>query len=167
MEKRKNLTGTVILLFLVAEWLSGCAPVFPREALDRVNRTITFKGLQKDPEQFLGAWVMAAGVILSTKTTKDGSAVEILQKPMDRDGRPLDTDATDGRFLAQTSEFLDEAVYHPGRLITVIGEVAGKKMMPIDEITYQYPLLTVKALHLWRPSSGPRFFFGIGVSGRM
>ncbi len=167
MKKRKNLTGTVILLVLLAVWLNGCAPVFPKEALDRVNRTITFKDLQNDPEKFLGVWVMAAGVIISTKTTKDGSTVEILQKPMDRDGRPLDTDQTDGRFLTQTGEFLDEAVYHPGRLITVIGEVAGKKMLPIDEIMYQYPLLTVKALHLWRPASGPRFFFGIGVSGRM
>ncbi len=167
MMKRPIQQGSVLLLFLMALWISGCAPVFPKEALDRVDRQITFKELRKDPDQFLGAWVMIAGVIISTKISKDGSFVEVLQKPMDRDGRPLDTDATEGRCIVQTSQFLDEAVYLPGRLITVIGEVAGKKMMPIDEIMYQYPLLTAEALHLWRPSSGPRFFFGIGVSGRM
>ncbi|MGE5172359.1 MAG: Slp family lipoprotein, partial [Betaproteobacteria bacterium] len=91
----------------------------------------------------------------------------ILQTPMDRDGRPLDTDATEGRFLVQTDQFLDSAVYNQGRLITVIGEVVGKQAMPIDEVTYQYPILNAKGLHLWRPSYGPRFFFGIGVSGRM
>ncbi len=167
MKIRMNPSGTVFLLFLTMVWMTGCAPAFQKEALERVDRNITFKELQKEPDKFLGSWVMVAGVIISTKTTKDGSLVEILQKPTDRDGRPLDTDATEGRVIAQTKEFLDEAVYHSGRLITVIGEVAGKKIMPIDEIMYQYPLLTAKALHLWRPSSGPRFFFGIGVSGRI
>ncbi len=160
-------SGAVFLLLLTVAGMTGCTPAFPREALEKVDRTITFKELQKDPEKFLGSWVMAAGVIIVTRTTKDGSFIEVLQKPMDRDGRPLDTDATDGRFIVQTKEFLDEAVYHPGRLVTAIGEVAGKKIMPIDEIMYQYPLLTAESLHLWRPSSGPRFFFGIGVSGRM
>ena len=167
MKKRTMQLTTALLLSGVLFLVSGCAPVFPKEALDRVDRRVTFKELQKDPEKFLGTWVMIAGVIISTKTTKEGSSLEILQKPMDRDGEPFDTDETEGRFIAQTDQFLDEAVYHPGRLITVIGEVAGKKTMPIDQIMYQYPLLTAKALHLWRPSSGPRFFFGIGVSGRM
>ncbi len=167
MKKRTIQPGAVILFILMLLWMSGCAPVFPKEALDRVDRRITFKELLKDPDRFLGAWVMIAGVIISTKTTKEGSFVEVLQKPMDREGRPLDTDDTEGRFIAQTNDFLDEAVYHPGRLVTVIGEVTGKKIMPIDEVMYQYPLLTAKALHLWRPSSGPRFFLGIGVSGRM
>jgi outer membrane lipoprotein len=167
MKKRTIRLITAFLLLIMVLWVGGCAPVFPKEALDRVDRRATFKELQKDPEQFLGTWVMVAGVIISIKTTKDGSYIEVLQKPTDRDGRPLDTDETEGRFVAQADQFLDEAVYHPGRQITVIGEVAGKKTMPIDEIMYQYPLLTAKALHLWRPSSGPRFFFGFGVSGRM
>ncbi len=167
MRIRMIQSATAFLLFLMTMWMAGCAPVFPKETLERVDRNIAFKELQKDPDRLLGSWVMVAGVIISTKATKDGSLVEVLQKPMDRDGRPLDTDATEGRFIAQTKEFLDEAVYHPGRLVTIIGEVAGKKVLPIDEIMYQYPLLTAKALHLWRPSSGPRFFFGIGVSGRM
>jgi hypothetical protein len=38
--------------------------------------------------------------------------------------------------------------------------------MPLDETMYQYPLLAAKALHLWKPSSGPHFFFGVGVFHR-
>jgi outer membrane lipoprotein len=67
----------------------------------------------------------------------------------------------------RTEEFLDSAVYHPGRVLTVVGEVAGRKTMPVDETSYEYPLLVAKALHLWRPSAGPRFFFGIGVTHRI
>ncbi len=167
MKKRTIQLITVFLLFGMAMYVCGCAPVFPKEALDRVDRRVTFKELQKDPEKFLGTWVMIAGVIISTKTSKDGSYIEVLQIPMDRDGRPLDTDQSEGRFIAQSGQFIDEAVYHQGRLITIIGEVAGKRMMPIDQIMYQYPVLTAKALHLWRPSAGPQFFFGFGVSGRI
>ncbi len=155
------------LLLTAGGVIAGCAPVFPKEALDRVDRRVTFKELQSDPDKFKGVWVMLAGVIIDSKNVKEGTDLEILQKPMDRDGRPLDADATEGRFLMQTDQFLDPAVYERGRFITVIGEVAGKEIRPIDEVLYQYPVINAKNLRLWRPSYGPRFFFGVGVSGRM
>jgi len=61
--------------------------------------------------------------------------------------------------------FLDSAVYQPGRLIAIIGEIGGNKIRPIDEIMYRYPLLDEKFVYLRRPSAVPRFFFGIEVSG--
>ena len=70
---------------------------------------------------------MLGGVIVASRNAKEGTFIEILQKPLDSDGRPLDTDATEGRFLVQSDEFLDSAVYHRGRLITVVAEVAGRK----------------------------------------
>lgn len=167
MVKRTRRLAILLLLLFAGAVVAGCAPVFPREALDRVDRHVTFKELQSDPDKFTGTWVMLAGIIIDSWNVKEGTHLEILQTPMDRDGRPLDTDATEGRFLVQTDQFLDSAVYNQGRLITVIGEVVGKQAMPIDEVTYQYPILNAKGLHLWRPSYGPRFFFGIGVSGRM
>ncbi len=147
--------------------ISGCAPVFPRELTDRVDRHVSFKELQGDPDNFKGTWVMLGGVIVSAKSMKEGTLIEVLQKPLDSDGRPLETDQTEGRFLVESEQFLDPAVYHSERLITVVAEVAGKKTMPIDEILYQFPFLNAKAVHLWSPASGPHFFFGIGVSGRM
>ncbi len=167
MKRTYCLVILLLPLITAGAMIAGCAPVFPKEALDRVDRRVTFRELQSDPDKFKGVWVMLAGVIIDSRNVKDGTDMEILQKPMDRDGRPLDTDATEGRFLVQTDQFLDPAVYHQGRYITVIGEVVGKEIKPIDEVMYQYPVLTAKNLRLWRPSYGPRFFFGVGVSGRM
>ena len=107
---------------------------------------------------------MLAGVIVASKNTKEGAYIEILQKPMDRDGRPLDTDVSEGRFLVQSDRFLDSAVYYRGREISVIAEVVGRKELPLDEIMYAYPLLVIKEVYLWDPSSGARFFFGVGIS---
>jgi outer membrane lipoprotein len=159
----------LLVSFLIAGVLSlyGCAPPFPREAMDRVDRRVSFRELLAAPDAHKGTWVMLAGVIISAKNSKEGTLIEILQKPEDSDGRPLDTDTSEGRFLVTTDQYLDSAVYHEGRLIGVIGEVAGQKTMPLDEIMYNYPLLNARAMHLWRPQSGPHFFFGIGISGRM
>lgn len=162
-----HLLVAIILLLVAGGGISGCTPVFPKEITDRIDRHISFKELQNDPEKFKGTWVMLGGVIVSSKNMKEGTLLEVLQKPLDSDGRPLETDRTDGRFLVESDQFLDSAVYHRERLITVVGELVGQKTMPLDEIMYQYPLLSPKALHLWSPASGPLFFFGIGVSGRM
>lgn len=156
-----------ILFLLAAGGISACAPVFPKEVTDRIDRHVFFKELKSDPDRFKGIWVMLGGVIVSSKNMQEGTLIEVLQKPLDSDGRPLETDQTEGRFLVESDQFLDSAVYHRERLITIVGEVAGKKAMPIDEIMYQFPLISAKALHLWSPASGPHFFFGIGVSGRM
>ena len=166
IEKTKRLLPAVLLL-IAGLGVSGCAPAFPPQITDRVDRHISFKELLSDPEKFKGAWVMLGGVIVSSRNAKEGTYLEILQKPLDGDGRPVDTDATEGRFLVQSGEYLDSAVYHRGRIITVVGEVVGQKTMPLDETMYQYPLLEIKAMHLWTPSSGPRFFFGVGVFHRL
>ena len=143
---------------------AGCGPAFPRETLDRLNRNISFAELKKDPERFKGAWVMLGGTIIATRNTREGTLMEILQQPLDTGGKPLETDLTEGRFLVQSDVFLDSAVYHRGRMITVVAEVIGRKDLPLDEIIYPYPLLGVKELQLWGSSPGPRFIFGIGVS---
>ncbi len=154
----------LIFVFFI---ITGCRPPFPKATMDRVNQSVSFKELHKDPVKYTGSLVMLGGMIVTAKNTKEGTLIEILQKPLDTDGRPLQTDATDGRFLLLSDSFLDTAVFHPGRLVTAIAEVAGKQELPLDDIMYQYPYCTSRELHLWGPYSGPRFMFGIGVSGRM
>jgi outer membrane lipoprotein len=144
--------------------VASCAPPFAKGTLEKVDRSISFRELQRDPDTFKGRWVMLAGVIIETRNTKDGTTIEVLQRPMDRRGRPYETDVTEGRFIIMTDRFLDAAVYHRGRRIAVVAEVAGRKILPLGEIKYQYPVVVAKELHLWEPSSGPQFFFGIGVS---
>jgi outer membrane lipoprotein len=166
LDKTKPLFPALLLLVL-GLWFAGCAPAFPPQITDKVDRHVSFKELQADPEKFKGVWLMLGGVIVSSRNAKEGTYLEILQKPLESDGRPEDTDATEGRFLVQTGEYLDSAVYHPGRIITIVGEVAGQKSMPLDETMYQFPLLTAKALNLWKPSNGPHFFFGVSVFHRI
>jgi outer membrane lipoprotein len=146
--------------------IAGCARPFSEEALVKVNRSVSFPDLKNDPEKYKGILLLLAGVIVGSKNTKEGTFIEILQKPADHDGRPLETDATEGRFIVQSERFLDTAIYHRGRELSVIAEVVGRKELPLDEIMSSYPLLAIKEVYLWEPSSGPFFFFGVDVMRR-
>jgi starvation-inducible outer membrane lipoprotein len=83
----------------------------------------------------------------------------MLQKSMDSDSKPLQTVVSDDRLIVRPNDFLDT--------ITAIGQVAEKQDQGLDEIQYQYPLITVMAPHLREPSPRPRFFFGLGVSKQL
>lgn len=74
----------------------------------------------------------------------------MLQKPADTRGRPLDVDKSGGRFLALYPEYLDTAIYSKDREVTIAGKVLEKRVLPLDEIEYAYPLVLVKEIHLWR-----------------
>jgi len=158
--EKKRLVFCILLALLLT---TACAPAFPQQMLDRVDRNLSFKELQKNPDAYKGAWVMLGGMIVASKNTKEGTVIELLQKPLAGSGRPLRTDATEGRLFIVAEEFLDAAVYHAGRELSVIGEVSGQKVQQLGEIEYRYPLVSAKSLHLWDPSSGPRVSFGIGI----
>lgn len=143
--------------------IAGCSPPFPKELLEKVDGNITFAQVRKDPGPSVGKLLMLGGMIVEITNLKEGTRIEVLQKELDREGRPELTDATGGRFLVLTSQFLDGAVYHRGRMITVIGEVAPPVVLPLGAIEYRYPVLSARSLHLWSYSSGPSFSFGIGV----
>jgi len=143
--------------------LAGCSPPFPVELLEKVEKNVSFAALQKDPENYAGKLLLFGGTIVETMNLKEGTRIEVLQRPLDEEARPEPSDRTDGRFLIVTGQFLDGAVYHRGRMITVIGEAGHPQVLPLGEIEYRYPVLEVKSLHLWSPYAGPRVSIGIGV----
>ena len=160
---KMTLSRITLAAALAASIVVGCAPPFPKDLLDKTDRNVSFAALQKEPERFSGKLLMLGGTIVDTKNLKEGTQIEVLQKPLDGEGQPAVTDETGGRFLVVTSQFLDGAIYHRGRSVTIIGEVSGSKLQPLGELEYRYPVLTAKGLHLWAPYSGPRFSVGVGV----
>jgi outer membrane lipoprotein len=132
----------------LALFVSGCAPVISRELRAHIATEITFRQVRENPDAYKGTLVLWGGVILRAKNLKEGTLVEVLQKPTDGQGRPKDVDESDGRFLALYDGYLDVAIYAQGREVTVAGEVQGKRVQPLGEIEYQYPLMAIKEINL-------------------
>lgn len=157
----------VFLTLSLVALLSACAPVISQQSLSEVDPAITFQVLIKDPEKYKGKAILQGGRIVAT-TIKEGETwVEVLQQPLDWQQKPEDTDVSYGRFLVRFPGFLDPAIYEAGKRITVLGEVEGRKVLPLKEMEYTYPVLLPREHHLWKPdtSMGPFFHIGIGIGG--
>lgn len=150
MDKQIRISVIIPIIMLFAV---GCTPAISKGLRDQVAEGISFKDVHQDPEAFKGKLVMWGGVILGAKNRQEGTLIEVLQKPTDREGRPKDVDTSDGRFLALYNGFLDGAIYSEGREVTVAGEVKEKKVLPLGEIKYAYPLISIKEIHLWPSDS--------------
>jgi outer membrane lipoprotein len=133
--------------------------------MSTVDKGISFPALQQNPDSYKGKVVVLGGQIITTTVKADETWIEVLEKPLDYQQRPSDTDKSSGRFLVRFQGFLDPAIYASGRKLTVAGQVDGKVVRPLKEINYTYPLLTAREHYLWKPAyvySSPRFGIGIG-----
>ena len=155
----------------------GCVSspeVVPKTFKAQIDSSLTFSKILEDPTGHQGAVVLLGGEVLFAKRLTEGTRLEILQLPLDSSEEPVvDRTASQGRFLAFESSFLDPATLPPNTRITLVGEVMGVTNANLDEMEYRYLTLTIKHLHVWpepefnQPgSSGPRYgIFGGGSTG--
>ncbi len=134
-----------IVLLLIA----GCAPVISKQVREQVSPDITFGEVFNNPERYKGQMIILSGIIIQIENTKEGTLLQILQRPAGFRGKPKDVDETGGRFLALDSRYLDATVFIKGRAVTVAGEIQEKRILPLGEIEYTYPLIYVKEIYLW------------------
>jgi outer membrane lipoprotein len=141
------------LLFASFLFIAGCAHVISDESRKLVDPTIHFQNLRTDPDAYVGKYVKLGGTIAGVQNTKDGSQLEVVQSPLESDDLPEEVShSSGGRFLATTPGFLDPIVYKAGRRVTVVGQVQGKKTLPIDQVEYAYPIISIREIHVWRKS---------------
>ena len=146
--------------------VAGCAHVISKEVLQEVDTSVSFVQLSKEPDTYQGRTVLLGGDVIETQNLPDKTLVIVLQCPLGRRGQPGAGDVSEGRFLIQTTGFLDPAIYSPGRRLTVAGTVVGKEVRPLGEIEYTYPIIEKRELYLWPEESAsdePRVHFGVGI----
>ena len=139
---------SLAILLLAASLMGACAP-FSKEIMRRVDPTLTFAEIQKDPQPYVGKIVLWGGVIVETENRQDETLLKVMRTELDYEKRPVNLDRSMGRFLVRYAGFLDPAIYKEGREITVIGEVAGKEALPVGEILYAYPVILAREIRLW------------------
>jgi outer membrane lipoprotein len=140
----------IFMLLIVLVFLSGCTHAISRGVRKEVDKEITFSALIKDPNAYQGKVVLQGGVIVNTINKEEGTLLEIYQTRLDSEGRPTNTDRSEGRFLALYEGYLDSEIYKKGRQVAVAGAVQGEKVQLLGEIEYHYPYLLVKEIHLWK-----------------
>lgn len=99
-----------------------------------------------------GQAVSLSGIVLKAKRLEGMTEIEVLQLPLDADGRPTDDRRqSQGRFLARQTTFLDPAILATGPTVTVHGVVEGVVERPLEpgSDNYAYSLITIQDLTIW------------------
>ena len=151
-----------ILLLLLS---LGCATGISRQVRSQVTYDGPFLDVQRAPDKHAGEIVMFGGKILNNQASTAFSELTILQLRIDSRGRPKDGDQSDGRYLIQSDQFLDPAIYKKEALLTVAGRITGSEVRAIGGFDYDYPMLKAIEIKLWPEDDRnyPRFHIGIGV----
>jgi len=139
--------------------LSACAhkPIAEQYRNEAEAQNLTFSMIYQNPDAYVGGFVLWGGIIVQTTVVKGGTQIIVAETPIGEGERPENVQNSQGRFIAMSSQFLDPTIYKAGREITLAGQVAGKKTLPLGETTYTYPVVTVKQIHLWQPR--PRYVY--------
>ncbi len=152
----------ILFLALILSLL-GCSHVISSTIRERIDPSISEKEIFRYPDRYVNNTVILGGIIVTSINTNDGAYLEVIQKPLDYYGRPLDTDFSLGRFLILHRGFLEPDIYCQGRMITVAGEIGGTVIRPLGEIDYTYLLINSKELHIFVKRPRVHFQFGIGI----
>jgi outer membrane lipoprotein len=127
----------------------GCAHAISDALRVQAEPHIPFAELRANPEAYKDRTVILGGEILSTENLREGTRLEVLQKPLDRAGAPRATDDTGGRFMALCRDYLEPAIYAKGRRVTIAGRVLGMYTGKVGEVDYRYPQISCEEIHLW------------------
>jgi outer membrane lipoprotein len=137
-------------LVFVAVFVAGCATSpFPEDLARSADRALTLRELRSDTTAHLGARVILGGEVLTTTPKPGETEIEVLSRPLRAGDVPERSDSTNGRFLVRTPEFLDPAIYAPGRRLTVLGTVAGRSERRVGDLPYAYPVISAERIKLW------------------
>jgi outer membrane lipoprotein len=169
MEERCNPGALVALLVLFASVVLGmasCASV-PKFDLADVEQSVNPRDVVTQVETYKSKKVLWGGVIIDSVNVKDGTQLEVLVYPLDRNSKPEIEKNNLGRIIAFHHGYLETVDYAAGRLLTLVGIVQETKKGSVGEAMYTYPVVSTDQLHLWPPTTAADdengVHFGIGI----
>ena len=142
---------TLIPLLSLMVLLSGCFTIISDQTRTLVNPKVKYEEVQANPDGFLGTHLLVGGRIVASSSTNELSTMEIEQVPTDAQGVPFDLDKSAGRFIAESTTYYDSSMYVPGSVVTMVGEVTGKRSQLLNGTSYLYPVLAIKEIYHWDP----------------
>ena len=136
--------GFLLLCLLTWPVRAVCGSPVPVELYAEVDHALRPAVVLADPAAYRGRTLLLGGIVTRTVSEAGHVTVELDGYRLDDSDRPLTVDPVLGRVVVSGSD-LDGARLQPGRLVTLVGEVAGRSMD--DGATL--PQLEVRFIHPW------------------
>jgi len=139
------------ILLCAVVLLASCAPVFREDIMKDASLNPFLSELNANAASYEGKLFVFAGMLDTTRVTKEGSLIEAVFIPVDRWGRPGDY-MESVRFLALyplEKGILDPLIFRKNRLITIAAIYKGVRIDRLGEIEYPFSYFEISDFRLW------------------
>lgn len=126
--------------------LYGCASV-PESISTPIGPDV--REVRADPGGHVGEKVRWGGTITEVKNLEQSTVVTVVARRTTRQGEPLGSEPSLGRFQIDVNRFLDPEEYRPGRRVTAVGTIMEIRSGKIGEFVYDYPVVRAEDVYLW------------------
>jgi outer membrane lipoprotein len=145
------------LVLLLLALLTACASEVPLVIREPIAGAPDVQSARTARTESVGKRVRWGGVIAAVENHKQDTWVELVDRPLDRNGRPVETDKSGGRFIARIHGFLDPVTYEKLRELTVTGVLAEPITRAVGDYPYSYPVVDVDTYYLWAKPLPPTY----------
>ncbi|MFW7523011.1 Slp family lipoprotein [Vibrio ostreicida] len=139
---------TSISLFSATLLLSACTTL-PDNLVSSDPHLLT-DYTRWDPDASGGQDLRLGGVIASVTNLETVTRIEVVNLPINSDGKPDINREPSGRFVGYIDGFIDPVSATQGRLVTFLGNNHGVEHAKVGEYDYRFPVMDIKSYHLWR-----------------
>lgn len=129
--------------------ISGCASQIDDPISNNAFQGPSLQQVRAAPASFTGQTVRWGGTIARVENQTGTTHIEVVELPLAGSGRPRDSNASAGRFIAHFTGFLDPVIYAAGKSLTVIGHVEAIVDGKIGDHRYRFPLVKAAQHRLW------------------
>lgn len=154
----------VRLLLLILTTLVAACTTIPETIRSAPEPDIHLPDTQKNFSTHRGKTVRWGGVLLEVKNKETGTTLQVLGYPLTYNGRPDVTAVAEGRFIFETAEFLDPAVYAKGRELTATGRLIELSERQIGGKSLALPVIEIQQIYLWPEEYRRRYYRYCGYS---
>jgi len=157
------MKGHWTVWFILLLLLSGCSHVLSEDALRSANPALDLATVMAAPDRYQGQVLLLGGTIIENRAGREGTVLEVLSYTLDRWGGPGHPDEQGGRFLAETSRFLDPTLFGEGYFITMTGRLERVETRDLRGTPYAYPVFTIQEAYVrdvnaYPPSPPPYYY---------
>ena len=105
-----------------------------------------------NPQLHTGATVRWGGNVIQVDHDSAGNAlIQVIERRLDTDGRPIEGSTSDGRFMISATADVDPRFYSRDRLLTVAGTINGGVSANVGDTALTMPVVQVSEFMVWEP----------------
>jgi starvation-inducible outer membrane lipoprotein len=148
---RKKMNQSLLILAILT--LVSCGTFLPPKSITQAPMNdIQLAEILSGKQDFRQSLVRWGGRIITAVESRNSSSLtlEVLELSLDKEGQPLDSNTSFGRFIAKIQPPYNKSAYYRNQVVTFVGNISGteKRVLKSGD-TQLLPVIDVQEQYIW------------------